>query len=76
MAISKQKRTLILKTNNKQELKRTPLILTYNSNLPNIQNLINSNLPKQLQNNPPLLAYRIKRSVGSYIIKAKFQENQ
>ena len=70
--ITTKSRTEILKNKQKEEQKRTPLIITYNSNLPNIKEIINNNLPTELLNSPPLLAYRIKRSVGGHIIKAYF----
>ena len=70
--LSKENRGQILKIRGKKESKRTPLIVTYNSNLPNLNKLIRNNLPTTLQQTPPLLAYRIKRTIGSYLIKAKF----
>jgi|688.fasta_scaffold45346_3 hypothetical protein len=71
-SLTNKTRAKIIKTKNQQELKRTPLIITYNSNLPNLTEIIKNQLPPELKKNPPILSYRIKRTVGSYLIKAKF----
>ena len=48
-------RSKILKYNTKSELKRTPLIITYNSNPPDLEKIIRENMPVELKSNRPLL---------------------
>jgi hypothetical protein len=67
------KRCQYLKYKTKNQYKRTPLIITYNKNLPNLSGLIHQTFPKDLNNiNTPLVGYRIFRSLGQSIIRAKF----
>ena len=48
-------RSKILKYNTKSKLKRTPLIITYNSNPPDLEKIIRENMPVELKSNRPLL---------------------
>ena len=73
ISILNSKRSTVLQQQEKSRLKRTPLIITYNSNLPNLSKITTNNLPSQLLKTPPLLAYRIKPTLGKYIMRAKFR---
>ena len=52
---------------------RTPLIITYNKNLPDLKKEMHTLLPPRLKNIPPLLAFKIKPPLSKYIIRAKFK---
>lgn len=66
------KRSNILKYSIKEPFTRTPLIITYNNNLPNLaKTLFEKNHPL-LNDNPPILGYKIKPPLSHYLVKAKF----
>ena len=62
-----------LKIHKKSLNNRTPLIITFNSNTQNLQRLVRENMPTPLAENPPLLAFRIQKTLGNYLIKAKYK---
>ena len=58
-SLLRKTRTSILAKRKEKHKNRTPLIITFNSNVNNLQKILTNNTPEILHSNPPLLAYRI-----------------
>ena len=75
-SLLRKTRTSILAKRKEKHKNRTPLIITFNSNVNNLQKILTNNTPEILHSNPPLLAYRIKKTLGGFLVKAKYNSTE
>lgn len=72
------KRTQLLNYTKQRKLTRTPIIVTYNQNMPNIKQIIKKHTNNLLDQDNleaiggnPIIGYKVQKSLGASIIRAK-----
>ena len=75
-------RAKLLKYKKRNQLERIPLVVTYDSRLPNIPKLLKTNLESNELNKlnldliggTPITGYKIQDSLGKKLVRAKFKK--